>query len=378
MRQCEMLVIGGGPAGLSAAIEAAEAGVKVVVVDANEKAGGQLFKQIHKFFGSSMHRAGTRGMDIGEILLKRCEELNVEIMLNSLAIGMYADNVVAVDVKKSLTEHKLVKLQAKKIVIATGASENAVRFPGWTLPGVMGAGAAQTMCNYHRVLPGKKVLMIGSGNVGLIVSYQMMQAGAEIVGIVEAQPKINGYAVHASKLTREGIPIYTGYTIIEAKQGPDERVCQAVIGKVNPDWSIVPGSEITLDVDTITIGAGLKPLIGMAYMGNCKLINDRFLGGWAPCHNYSMETTTKDIYVAGDASGVEEANTAIEEGKLCGISIAQSLGYMENAKAEEMKKAVWDRLAGLREGAHGAERTGAKQKQLDEYEKFMANGGNDR
>lgn len=215
--------------------------------------------------------------------------------------------------------------------------------------------------------------MIDSGNVGLIVSYQMMLAGAEIVGIVEAQPKINGYAVHASKLTREGIPIYTGYTIIEAKQGPDERVCQAVIGKVNPDWSIVPGSEITLDVDTITISAVLKPLIGMAYMGKCKLINARFLGGWAPCHNYSMETTTKDIYVAGDASGVEEANTAIEEGKLCCISIAQSLGYIEDAKAEELKKAVWGRLAGLREGAHGA-----KQKQLDEYEKFMANGGNDR
>lgn len=369
MKQCEMLVIGGGPAGLSAAIEAAEAGVKVIVVDANEKAGGQLFKQIHKFFGSSMHRAGTRGIDIGKELLQKCKDLKVDIWLNSFAIGMYDSNVVAVEVKKSLTEHKLEKIMANKIVIATGASENAVRFPGWTLPGVMGAGAAQTMTNFHRVLPGKKVLMIGSGNVGLIVSYQLMQAGAEIVGIVEAQPNINGYSVHASKLTREGIPIYTGYTIIEARG--DERVNQAVIGKVNPDWSIVPGSEITLDVDTITIAAGLKPLIGMAYMGGCKLINDRFLGGWAPCHSYDMETTTKDIYVAGDASGVEEANTAIEEGKLCGISIAQSLDYMETVKAEEMKKAVWDRLAGLREGAHGAERTGAKQNQIAEYKKVM-------
>ncbi len=369
MKQCEMLVIGGGPAGLSAAIEAAEAGVQVVIIDANEKAGGQLFKQIHKFFGSSMHRAGTRGIDIGEELLQKCKDLNVEIWLNSLVIGVYDNNVVAVDVKKSLTEHELVKVQAKKIVIATGVSENAVKFPGWTLPGVMGAGAAQTMANFHRVLPGKKVLMIGSGNVGLIVSYQLMQAGAEIVGIVEAQPNINGYAVHASKLTREGIPIYTGYTIIEAKG--KERVNQAVIGKVNPDWSIVEGSEITLYVDTITIGAGLKPLIGMAYMGGCKLINDRFLGGWAPCHNYNMETTTKNIYVAGDASGVEEANTAIEEGKLCGVSIAESLGYLDSTKAEELKKAIWDRLAGLREGAHGTERTGAKQKQLEEYTKAM-------
>ncbi len=369
MKQCEMLVIGGGPAGLSAAIEAAEAGVKVIIVDANEKAGGQLFKQIHKFFGSSMHRAGIRGMNIGQELLERCEKLGVEIWLDSLAIGMYKGNIVAVDVKKNLTEHKLEKIQAKKIVIATGASENAVRFPGWTLPGVMGAGAAQTMVNFHRVLPGKKVLMIGSGNVGLIVSYQLMQAGAEIVGIVEAQPKINGYAVHASKLTREGIPIYTGYTIVEASG--DERVNRAIIAKVNPDWSTEPGTEITLDIDTIAIGAGLKPLIGMSYMSNCHLMNDRFLGGWAPCHNYSMETTTKDVYVAGDASGVEEANTAIEEGKVCGIAIAQALGYLEEEKAEQMKKDAWGRLAGLREGAHGAERTAAKERQLLEYKKVM-------
>ena len=369
MKQCEMLVIGGGPAGLSAAIEAAAAGVSVVIVDANEKAGGQLFKQIHKFFGSSMHRAGVRGMDIGEEMLARCKELGVEIWLDSVAIGTYANNVVAIDVRKNLSEHELKKIQAKKIVIATGGSENAVRFPGWTLPGVMGAGAAQTMVNYHRVLPGKKVLMIGSGNVGLIVSYQLMQSGAEIVGIVEAQPNINGYAVHASKLTREGVPIYTGYTIVEAKG--DTRVNQAVIAKVNPDWSTVPGSEITLDVDTITIGAGLKPLIGMSHMSGCHIMNDRFLGGWAPCHDINMETTAKDVYVAGDASGVEEANTAIEEGKLCGISIAQALGYIESEKAEQLKKDGWERLAGLREGAHGAARTAAKERQILEYKKVM-------
>ncbi len=256
MKTCELLVIGGGPAGLSAAIEAAEAGVKVLVIDANEKAGGQLFKQIHKFFGSSMHRAGVRGIDIGRELLEKCEKLGVEIWLDSLAIGIYDNLRVAVDRKTSFNTHEMILVEPKKLVIATGASENAVRFPGWTLPGVMGAGAAQTMINFHRVLPGRKVLTIGSGNVGLIVSYQLMQAGAEIEGIVEAQPKINGYAVHASKLTREGIPIYTGYTVLEAHG--TERVNEAVIAKVNPDWSTIPGTEKTIEVDTIAIAAGLK------------------------------------------------------------------------------------------------------------------------
>ena len=369
MREVQLLVIGGGPAGLSAAIEAAKAGVKVLIVDANDKIGGQLFKQIHKFFGSSMHRAGTRGMDIGEILRKQCEELHVDIWVNAVAMGIYGNNLVAVDVKKDNGDHVMEKIHAENILIATGAAENAVRFPGWTLPGVMGAGAAQTMCNYHRVLPGKKILMLGTGNVGLIVSYQLMQAGAEIVALVEALPHINGYGVHAAKLTREGIPLYTGYTIKEA-HGTD-RVNEVVIAKVNPDWSFQEGTDIALKVDTVCIGTGMKPLLGLQHMAGCHILNDRGLGGWAPAHNKSMETTVPHIYVAGDATGIEEANTAIEEGKLTGFAVAASYGYLSREEAEKENAAAWERLAGLRSGHAGDIRTAAKQHQLDEYDRFM-------
>lgn len=372
MKQCEVLVIGGGPAGLSAAIAAARAGAQVTVVEANAKAGGQLVKQTHKFFGSKEHRAGIRGIDIVQQLIDECAELGVEMMLNSLVAGIYQNKVVAVDVQESLTEHKFIRIQAKKLIISTGAAENSIRFPGWTLPGVMGAGAVQTMCNYHRVVPGKKMLMIGSGSVGLIVCYQLMQAGVEIVGIVEALPKINGYAVHASKLAREGVPIYTGYTIVEAK-GTDH-VQQAVIAKVNPDWSTEPGSEITLDTDIIACGVGLKPLIGMAHMAGCKLVFDKALGGWAPCHDRHMESTVPGIYVAGDTTGLEEASTAIEEGSLSGIAAAESLGYIAKDEADRRIGEAWARLARLRTGHKGEERVHAKELQLAEYAKFMEGG----
>lgn len=372
MRQCEVLVIGGGPAGLSAAIAAAKAGAKVTVVEANAKAGGQLVKQTHKFFGSKEHRAGIRGIDIVQQLIAECRELGVEMMLNSLVAGIYKDHVVAVDVQKSLTEHEFIRLQAKKLIISTGAAENAIRFPGWTLPGVMGAGAVQTMCNYHRVVPGKRMLMIGSGSVGLIVCYQLMQAGVEIVGIVEALPKINGYAVHASKLAREGVPIYTGYTITQALG--TGHVTGAVIAQVNPDWSTVPGSEITLDTDIIACGVGLKPLIGMAHMAGCQLVFDKALGGWAPCHDRRMESTVPGIYVAGDSTGLEEASTAIEEGSLSGIAAAESLGYLDAEMAERRIDAAWGRLARLRTGHKGEERVQAKELQLAEYAKFMEGG----
>ena len=196
----EVVVIGGGPAGMSAAIEAAKRGAKVMVIDSNATAGGQLFKQIHKFFGSSEHKAGIRGIDIGAGLLKEAEDLGVEVMLNSAVIGLFEPKTIAAEVGTDDTDKKVVTISADQIVIASGASENVVRFKGWTKPGVMGAGAAQTMINVNRVLPGKRILMIGSGNVGLIVSYQLMQAGADVVALVEAAPKIGGYAVHEGKL----------------------------------------------------------------------------------------------------------------------------------------------------------------------------------
>jgi len=363
MKNFEVVVIGGGPAGLAAAIEAAKFGAQVLLIDANSKAGGQLFKQIHKFFGSSMHRAGTRGIDIGVELLSECKKLGVEIWLDSVALGLYPDMKVAVEKTDENKKKVLEVIQAKRIVAATGASENAVRFRGWTLPGVMGVGAAQTMINVNRVLPGRKILVIGSGNVGLIVSYQLMQAGADVVAIVEALPRINGYAVHASKVARAGVPIYTRHTVLEARG--KERVEEAVIAEVDKNWNVIPGTEKTLEVDTIAIAAGLKPLSGILRMHGCEMMHDRLMGGWVPVHNGDMETSTSGIYVAGDVTGIEEANTAIEEGKLAGTAIAESLGYISPAEADAIKKAAWQRLDGLREGPHGEERQKAKLRQLD-------------
>lgn len=105
--------------------------------------------------------------------------------------------------------------------MATGAGENPLAFPGWTLPGVVGAGAIQTMINVHRVSVGKRVLMIGSGNVGLIVTYQLLQAGIDVAGIVEAAPQLGGYGVHAGKVRRAGVPLYVGHTVIEAVPNED-------------------------------------------------------------------------------------------------------------------------------------------------------------
>jgi len=368
MIEKEVVVIGGGPSGLSVAIEVAKRGAEVLVVDENLRAGGQLFKQIHKFFGSSAHQAGVRGIDIASELLEQARECGVEVWLNSVVVGLFKEKKVTI--KKTLADNseKLEIIQAKKIVIATGASENAVSFKGWTLPGVMGAGAAQTMINVNRVLPGKRILMIGSGNVGLIVSYQLLQAGAEVVGVIEAAPQIGGYGVHAAKIRRAGVPIYTSHTIQEARG--KKSVEEAVICKVNDKWQPIEGTEKILEVDTITIAAGLKPLIELATMHDCKCSFVPQLGGWVPLHNENMETTNSGIYLVGDVTGVEEANTALEEGRLAGIAIAEALKYISSKDAGKLKKEIWQRLDELRMGPFGEGRMLAKNKLLTAFKIF--------
>lgn len=366
MLEKDVVVVGAGPAGLAASIEAASAGASVLVVDLNIKPGGQLFKQIHKFFGSSAHKSGTRGIDIGKELVKEAEDKGVEIWLGSTVIGLFPGNKVGIQRGFDNEKKELVTIKAKKIIVATGASENVVRFKGWTKPGVMGAGAAQTMVNVNHVKPGKKVVMLGSGNVGLIVSYQLMQAGCEVVALVEGAPKIGGYAVHAAKIRRAGVPIYVKHTIIEVKG--DEKVNEVVIAEVDDKFNPIKGTEKSIEADVVSIGAGLKPSVELTRLLNCTLTFNPTFGGWIPLHNRDMETSNEGVYVAGDSTGVEEANTALEEGRIAGISAAQKLGLIPNDVAETKKKETWKRLKSLRLGPFGERRFSAKEDIIKEFE----------
>ncbi len=353
MEKREIMIIGGGPAGLAAAVEAARTGAQVLVIDENRRPGGQLFKQIHKFFGSKAHNAGTRGITIAQNLLSEINQLGVEIWLNSAAIGVFEDRKVAVR-----REGKTVVVQADQLLICTGGAENALHFPGWTLPGVMGAGAAQTMVNVNRVLPGQKILIVGSGNVGVIVGYQLMQAGADVVGIVEAMPRIGAYGVHAAKICRAGVPFYLGHTIARA-EGKDS-VEAAVIVKLDEKMNPIPGTERRIEADTIAVAAGLRPLTELSFMAGVRHDFIPALGGWMPLHDENMCSSVPSIYVAGDIAGVEEASTAMDEGRLAAVSMVKALGRMSEEAAQARQTELKERLNALRQGAFGERRRLAK------------------
>lgn len=354
MEKTDIAIVGGGPAGMAAAIEAARAGANVTVIDENARPGGQLFKQIHKFFGSGVHHAGTRGFQIGQDLLREAEEAGVEMRLDTVVYGIFSDRRLGL-----ICGDHTEELVASVIILATGANENALTFPGWTLPGVMGAGATQTLINIHRVIPGQRILMVGAGNVGLIVTYQLLQAGAEVIAIIEGLSYIGGYGVHASKVRRAGVPILTSHTILQAEG--DEKVKGAVIAQVDEKWEPVAGTQETLDVDTICLAVGLSPLAELAWMAGCQSSYIPSLGGWVPLHDENLETSLPGVYVAGDLAGIEEASTAMEEGRLAGLTAAEALGHLSPKEASAKKGEVQERLAALRIGSFGEGRAIAKQ-----------------
>lgn len=348
MKTVEVLVIGGGPAGLCATLNAAEMGAKVLLIERDDALGGQLVKQTHMFFGSEKQYASTRGIDIGKLLIEKIGTFkNVEVMTETTVIGIYEDGVVTLEERHG----GYLKVRPETIIVATGASEKFLGFPNNDLPGIYGAGAVQTLMNVYGVKPGNDVLMVGAGNIGLIVSYQLTQAGVNVVGIVEAAPKIGGYLVHASKVRRMGIPIYTGHTVKEA-HGTD-RLTGATIVELDEKWQQVPGTEKELDVDVLCISVGLSPLSELLHQAGCEIKYLASLSGFVPVRDENMMTTREGIFVAGDVGGIEEASSAMVEGYLAGLSAAEWLGYTHET-LEERKIDLKEQLKSLRSGPEGA------------------------
>lgn len=348
MKHVEIAIIGGGPAGLCAAISAASSGANVLIIERNNKLGGQLVKQTHMFFGSEKQYASTRGIDICNILINKLSKFKdkVEIMTDTTVVGMYEDGVITAMYK----EEKYIKIKSEAVIAATGAFEKTLAFPNNDLPGIYGAGAVQTLMNVYGVKPGNKVLMVGAGNIGLIVSYQLMQAGVEVKAILDAAPKIGGYLVHASKIRRMGVPILTRHSVKEAIG--KEYLEKAVICELDEKWQPIEGTEKEFDVDVMCISVGLSPLNELLVMRGCEMKYVPQLSGLVPLRDENYETTVGNVFVAGDISGIEEASSAMVEGYLSGLCTAEKIGY-KHEKFEELKNDYLNQLDDLRSGPVG-------------------------
>ena len=306
----DILIVGGGPAGLSAAIELGELGIRTLIVDDKDRLGGKLVLQTHKFFGSIEDcYAGTRGTDIARILEERLRTYpNTSVWLNSTALYVFSDKKVGI-----VTDGTRYRIVNPMIVLnAAGARERSLIFPGNTLPGVYGAGAFQTLVNRDLVRPAMRLFVIGGGNVGIIAAYHALQAGIDVVGLAEALPQCSGYKVHADKIKRLGVPIYTGHTVLSANGG--EHVDSVTIGEVDDAFRAIPGTEKTYECDTVLVAVGLSPI-------------DEF-------YEQAKQAGIR-VFSAGDAKEIAEASSAMFNGKIAGFEIARELGTEDKPMPEE-------------------------------------------
>ena len=346
MREKDVIIIGGGPAGLCAAKMLADQDVSVMIVDRNQRLGGQLVKQTHKFFGSEKQYAKNRGFEIADILIKDViDKPNIEVLLGASVIGLYKDHVMTI-----VKDEKYQKYKAKAFIIATGASEKALAFENSDLPGIYGAGAIQTLMNVYGIMPEDEVLMVGSGNIGLIVSYQLMQAGVKIKGIIEAAPTIGGYKVHASKLKRLGVPFYMQHTVKRAI-GKDKLEAVEII-RLNDQFQEVEGETKVIDVKALCIAVGLSPLSQLLGMMEVEMKYIKELGGLVPVLNELNQTSDPLIFACGDVGGIEEASSAMMEGHIAGLGALKELGR-PIANHDELLKNYHHELELLRSSNYG-------------------------
>jgi len=297
----DVLIVGGGPSGLTAAIELGLKGVNAIIADDKHELGGKLTLQTHNFFGSVAECfAGTRGFEIGNNLAAEVEAMDsIGVWLNSPVVGVFIDGKVGV-----VKDGVYTLVTPKRLLVTAGAREKALAFPGCDLPGVYGAGAFQTLVNRDGVQCADRVAIIGGGNVGLIVAYHALQAGIDVACVVEALPFCGGYKVHLDKIKRLGVPVYTSHTILRA-EGSDH-VEKIVISGINDKFQPIEGTEMSYDVDTLLIAVGLSPVNELA----------------VKARQYGIPTFT-----AGDTQEIAEASAAMFTGRIEGRNILKDMGH---------------------------------------------------
>jgi sarcosine oxidase subunit alpha len=354
----DVVVVGGGPSGLSAAIELGSRGASVVVVDDHPTLGGKLLGQLHE---EGKPLKWWKGREYAESLVQKARSANVKLLSGKQVWGLEPGWKVHVsDLTKN--EEALV-IEAECVLLATGAVEKPVPLQGWTLPGVISIGAAQVMTNVYGVLPGKKVIVAGIDILSLSIARAMKLAGADVLGIymlpnspfsnytspisqLEALKDLTEHAPSlflraGGKLLKSesgrklaakfyppmgmkmwGIPVNLRHSL-QTVNGRVE-VESVSISKIDVDGTPT-GQLRTIKVDSVCISGGLTPLYELAATAGCKFVHLEGLSGIVPLHNREMQTNVSNLFVAGNITGIESAKVAMAQGRLAGLSICKRL-----------------------------------------------------
>jgi NADPH-dependent 2,4-dienoyl-CoA reductase/sulfur reductase-like enzyme len=357
----DVLVIGGGPAGLAAGAVVAGAGLSVALVDERATLGGQIYKQPGQGFEVRSPAGLGRDYMRGRALIDAIEQSGARLLTRTSAVAIERDEVVLLEEGK-----RTRAVTARRILLAPGAHDRPVVFPGWTLPGVITAGGAQTLVKTQRILPGREIVFAGSGPLALAFPAQLRDYGANVTLVLEAGPApgprdllrmaraaagngelLRDAARYRSTLLRSRTPLRYRRIVVRAEG--DERVEAVVHAAVDRDWRVVPGSEQRTAADALCVGYGFFPSVELLRLAGCELGYDEDLGGPIAVRDAWMRTTVPGVFAAGDGTGVSGSHVAIAEGRLAALAIALDLGALDigevDRRARPIRSAMRRKLA---------------------------------
>ena len=350
VRKPDVLVVGGGAGGLSAAIAAAEAGVGVVLLDERAQPGGQYYKQP----AEGRPRTPDAQADEGQALIDRARRAGVEILCNADAWGAFAPTTIG-----ATTPQGSRLFQPRRLIVAAGAYERGLPVPGWTLPGVMTTGAAQTLLKTDGVLAGHRILVCGNGPLNLQVALELARGGATVVAVAELAeapglrqagaalrmlrhaPGLVWQGVRmAAALKQRGIPVLNGHGLVRVE--PHDGALRATLAR-RTQSTLSPDRDVTVDV--VLMGYGFMPSNELLLALDCRHDFDTARGHLVTARNAQCETSVAGVYGVGDCCGLGGAKAACEEGWIAGADAARTLGHPLLPAATRAVTAARARLA---------------------------------
>lgn len=326
--EVNLLIIGGGPAGLAAAYGAYQAGERdILIVERDNHLGGILNQCIHNGFGLHRFKEELSGPEYAQRYIDLVSSTDVKVLSDTMVLDLSSERVATL----SSYEHGLMKVKAKAVILAMGCRERsrgAISTPGDRVAGIYTAGAAQKYCNIDGYLVGKRIVILGSGDIGLIMARRMTLEGAKVLADVELCPYSNGLARNIAQCLDDfNIPLYLSHTVTDIKADRERRrVSKVIISKVDEHRNPIPGTEIAFDCDTLLLSVGLIPENELSKKAGVKL--DRRTKGAIVKDN--LETSVPGIFACGNVLQVHDlVDNVSAEGEKAGKSAAEYISEGE-------------------------------------------------